>query len=69
MFKLSAEVGAIRTKEGQIHIFPLQEADMQVAGVLGSNQIPIGKVEAARDLARSVDGTAVIMIVFELGIS
>ena len=56
-----AEVGAIRTKEGQIHIFPLQEADMQVAGVLDSNQIPIGKVEAVRDLARSVDGTAVIV--------
>ena len=51
-------VGAIsKTKEGQIHTFPLQEADMQVAGVLDSNQIPIVKVEVAGDLVvGSVEG-------------
>lgn len=38
--------GAIsKTKEGRIHTFLLQEADMQVGGVLDSNRIPIGKAE------------------------
>mmetsp|Transcript_20634 Transcript_20634/g.43359 ORF Transcript_20634/g.43359 Transcript_20634/m.43359 type:complete len:122 (+) Transcript_20634:1653-2018(+) len=50
--------GAIsKTKEGRIHTFPLQEADMQVGGALDSSRIPIGKVGVAGDLVvGSVEG-------------